>query len=163
MNLSARQFAQPDLVGEVALTLAETGLPPDTLELEITESVLMDDAAVGALRNLRELGVHLALDDFGTGFSSLSYLKHLPLDTIKVDRAFVSGLGEDAADGPIVQAVVGLAHGLGIRVTAEGIETVEQLGWLRRLSCDRGQGFYFARPRPAEEIGELLESILSLD
>ena len=163
VNLSARQFAQPDLVGEVALTLAETGLPPGTLELEITESVLMDDAAVGALRNLRELGVHLALDDFGTGFSSLSYLKHLPLDTIKVDRAFVSGLGEDAADGPIVQAVVGLAHGLGIRVTAEGIETVEQLGWLRRLSCDRGQGFYFARPRPAEEIGELLESILSLD
>src|SRR5204862_5512940 len=130
--LSARQFAQPDLVDEVATILADTGLPADTLELEITESVVMDqsEAGIAALRALRELGCRLALDDFGTGYSSLSYLKTLPLDTIKIDRSFVAGLSGDDANLPIVQAVIALAHGLGIDVTAEGIETAAQLGWL---------------------------------
>ncbi|TMD29250.1 MAG: EAL domain-containing protein [Chloroflexi bacterium] len=158
VNLSARQFAQADLVAQVAAILAETDLPPSSLELEITESVVMDESEPGirALRALRELGCRLALDDFGTGYSSLSYLKSLPLDTIKIDRSFVAGLAGDDANLPIVQAVIGLAHGLGIDVTAEGIETADQLGWLRDLVCDRGQGYYYARPLPAPELARLL-------
>ncbi len=158
VNLSARQFSQPDLVEQVASVLASTGLPAGSLELEITESVVMDEseAAVAALRSLRGLGVRLVLDDFGTGYSSLSYLKHLPLDTIKIDRSFVAGLAGDDANLPIVQAVISLAHGLGIDVVAEGIETAEQLSWLRDLVCDRGQGYYYARPMPAEQIAPLL-------
>jgi diguanylate cyclase (GGDEF)-like protein/PAS domain S-box-containing protein len=159
VNLSARQFAQPDLVELVGQILAQTGLPPSSLELEITESVVMDESETGirALRALRDVGCRLALDDFGTGYSSLSYLKSLPLDTIKIDRSFVAGLAGDDANLPIVQAVIGLAHGLGIDVTAEGIETADQLGWLRDLVCDRGQGYYYARPLPAEELVELLK------
>jgi diguanylate cyclase (GGDEF)-like protein/PAS domain S-box-containing protein/excisionase family DNA binding protein len=159
VNLSARQFAQADLVEQVAQILAKTGLPASSLELEITESVVMDESEAGirALRALRSLGCRLALDDFGTGYSSLSYLKSLPLDTIKIDRSFVSGLGGEDSNMPIVQAVIGLAHGLGIDVTAEGIETAEQLGWLRELVCDRGQGYYYARPLPADELVELLK------
>jgi EAL domain-containing protein (putative c-di-GMP-specific phosphodiesterase class I) len=160
VNLSAKQFAQPDLAELVAGILAETGLDPSSLELEITESVLMDESEAGirALRALREIGVRLVLDDFGTGYSSLSYLKHLPLDTIKIDRSFVVELTGDDANLPIVHAVISLAHGLGIEVVAEGIETAEQLGWLRQLACDRGQGFYFARPLPAERLTELLRA-----
>jgi len=163
VNLSARQFAQADLVATVAAILAETGLDPACLELEITESVVMDqsEASVERLGGLRALGVHLVLDDFGTGYSSLSYLRRLPLDTIKVDRSFVSGLGADGRDAtvdlPIVQAVISLAHGLGIDVVAEGIESARQLTALRELACDRGQGYYFARPLPPEEMETLLE------
>jgi EAL domain-containing protein (putative c-di-GMP-specific phosphodiesterase class I) len=108
------------------------------------------------LRALRELGVQLVLDDFGTGYSSLSYLKHLPLDTIKIDRSFVNGLDDDDANLPIVQAVIALAHGLGIDVVAEGIETAAQLARLRTLVCDRGQGYYYARPMPAEDLATML-------
>ncbi len=159
VNLSARQFGQPDLVAQVAAILETTGLPAHSLELEITETVVMDESEAGirALRALRELGCRLALDDFGTGYSSLSYLKSLPLDTIKIDRSFVAGLGGDDANLPIVKAVIALAHGLGIDVTAEGIETPEQLAWLRDLACDRGQGFYYARPLPAAQVVTLLE------
>jgi diguanylate cyclase (GGDEF)-like protein/PAS domain S-box-containing protein len=160
VNLSARQFAQPDLAALVAAILTETGLDPSCLELEITESVLMDesDAGIRSLGVLRELGVRLVLDDFGTGYSSLSYLKHLPLDTIKIDRSFVTELTQDGANLPIVEAVISLAHGLGIGVVAEGIETEEQLTRLRQLGCDRGQGFYFARPLPPDDVARLLES-----
>ena len=148
VNLSARQFARPDLAARVAAVLAETGLPPATLELEITESLAMSDAeATGVtLRALHELGVRVVLDDFGTGYSSLAYLSQLPLDVIKVDRSFVAGLHESPANLAIVRAVVGLAQGLGIAVTAEGIEREDQLEALRELGCDRGQGFLFARP-----------------
>jgi diguanylate cyclase (GGDEF)-like protein len=158
VNLSARQFTQPDLVDQIAAILAETGLPAHLLELEITETVLMDQSEAGtrALRALRELGVQLVLDDFGTGYSSLAYLKHLPLDTIKIDRSFVSGLDDDDANQPIVEAVIALAHGLGIEVVAEGIETVAQLDRLRALACDRGQGYFFAHPMPADELAPLL-------
>ncbi len=160
VNLSARQFTQPDLVEEVAAILEETGLPSHLLELEITETVLMDQTEAGtrALRALRALGVKLVLDDFGTGYSSLAYLKHLPLDTIKIDRSFVNGLEDDDANLPIVKAVISLAHGLGIGVVAEGIETAAQLARLKSLDCDRGQGFFFARPMPAADLKRLLRA-----
>ena len=159
VNLSARQFALPDLAARVAAVLAETRLPAATLELEITESVAMSDVeATGVtLRALHELGVRVVLDDFGTGYSSLAYLSRLPLDVIKVDRSFVAGLGESPANLAIIRAVVGLAQGLGITVTAEGIEREDQLQALRELGCDRGQGFLFARPQPADEAGRALE------
>ena len=158
VNLSARQFAQADLVDHVAAILDHAGVAPRSLELEITESVVMDqsEASVERLQGLRALGVKLVLDDFGTGYSSLAYLRRLPLDTIKIDRTFVSGLGTDEPDLPIVQAVIALAHGLGVDVVAEGIETVEQLACLRDLACDRGQGYYFARPMPPESLRALL-------
>lgn len=160
VNLSARQFAQADLASLVAQILDHTGIDPSRLELEITESVVMDqsEASVERLRGLRALGVRLVLDDFGTGYSSLAYLRRLPLDTIKVDRAFVSGLGEAPLDKPIVKTVIALAHGLGVDVVAEGIETPGQLEELRQLECDRGQGYWFARPLPADEIARLLAS-----
>ena len=157
VNLSARQFAQPELVDQVREILDETGLDPAALEIEITESVLMDqsEAGVRTLRQLRETGVRLVLDDFGTGYSSLSYLRHLPLDTIKIDRTFVAGL-DDETDRSIVDAVIALAHGLRISVVAEGIETETQAELLRGMGCDVGQGYLFARPLPAVEAGRLL-------
>jgi Amt family ammonium transporter len=158
VNLSARQFARPDLAAHIATVLAETGLAPTALELEITESVAMSDAeATGVtLRALHELGVRLALDDFGTGYSSLAYLSQLPLDVIKIDRSFVAGLLDSPVNLAIVRAVVGLAQGLGISVTAEGIEREDQLLALRELGCERGQGYLFAHPRPADEAGAAL-------
>ncbi|MGH2511988.1 MAG: EAL domain-containing protein, partial [Candidatus Limnocylindrales bacterium] len=158
VNLSARQFAQADLGEQVVAILASTGLPADSLELEITESVVMDNSeeAIAAMRTLQRLGMKLVLDDFGTGYSSLAYLKRLPLDTIKIDRSFVAGLVEDPVDLSIVQAVVSLAHGLGMAVTAEGIETAGQRDCLRDLGCDRGQGYYFARPMAADQFEDLL-------
>jgi diguanylate cyclase (GGDEF)-like protein len=160
VNLSARQFAQADLIANVATILDHAGLAPRSLELEITESVVMDQSEVSVerLRGLRALGVKLVLDDFGTGYSSLSYLRRLPLDTIKIDRSFVTGLGTDEADLPIVQAVISLAHALGMDVVAEGIETVGQLLRLRELGCDRGQGYLFARPLPPDDLRMLLEA-----
>ena len=157
VNLSARQFAQPDLVDQVESILAETGIDPTTLELEITESVVMDqsDVAVRTLGRLRDMGVRLVLDDFGTGYSSLSYLKHLPLDTIKIDRTFVAGLDSEV-DRAIVDAVIALAHGLHINVVAEGIETEAQFEALREMGCDVGQGYLFARPLPADAAQRLL-------
>jgi EAL domain-containing protein (putative c-di-GMP-specific phosphodiesterase class I) len=157
VNLSARQFTQNDLIEDVGRTLTRTGLEAEALELEITESVLMDqsEAGIRALGDIRNLGVRLVLDDFGTGYSSLSYLKHLPLDMIKIDRTFVAGF-EGAADRSIVEAVIALAHGLGIGVVAEGIETDPQAELLRELGCDLGQGYLFSRPVPAERTLALL-------
>jgi diguanylate cyclase (GGDEF)-like protein len=157
VNLSARQFVQVDLVDQVAAVLADTGLDPSGLEIEITESVLMDqsEAGIRTLGRLRELGVRLVLDDFGTGYSSLSYLKHLPLDTIKIDRTFVAGLAS-VTDRSIVEAVVALARGLRIGVVAEGIETEIQRRILRDIGCDVGQGYLFSRPLPADEAARLV-------
>ncbi len=158
VNLSARQFARSDLAARITAVLAETGLPPATLELEITESLAMSDAqATGVtLRALHELGVRVALDDFGTGYSSLAYLSQLPLDVIKIDRSFVAGLHDSPANLAIVRAVIGLAQALGIAVIAEGIEREDQLTALRDLGCDRGQGYLFARPQPAADAGRAL-------
>jgi EAL domain-containing protein (putative c-di-GMP-specific phosphodiesterase class I) len=157
VNLSSRQFVQSDLVDQVDAILTETGLDPTTLELEITESVVMDQSEVGirTLNRLREMGVRLVLDDFGTGYSSLAYLKHLPLDTIKIDRTFVMGL-DGEADRSIVEAVIALAHGLRISVVAEGIETERQFEILRAMGCDVGQGYLFARPLPGPDAARLI-------
>ncbi|HET8627879.1 MAG TPA: EAL domain-containing protein, partial [Thermomicrobiales bacterium] len=154
VNLSPRQFAQPDLVAAVARVLAATGLPPARLTLEITETVLMAEAAVTTekLRALTALGVRLAIDDFGTGYSSLAYLQRLPVDTLKIDRAFFQAGGRNRA---IVRAVTELAHGLGLAVTAEGLETAEQVAGARAAGCDHGQGYHFARPLPPEAVAAL--------
>jgi diguanylate cyclase (GGDEF)-like protein len=158
VNLSARQFGQPTLVDDIRDTLRATGLPPDRLELEITESVLLAEGedSTSALRAIRDLGVGLVLDDFGTGYSSLSYLRRMPLDTIKIDRSFVAGIDDDNSNLPIVKAVIALAHALGIEVVAEGIETAGQRALLQDLVCDRGQGYYYARPQPPEALAALL-------
>ncbi len=159
VNLSARQLQQPNFVTVVRQVLRETGLNPRTLKLEITESALMEDAeaAAATMRTLKELGIRFAIDDFGTGYSSLSYLKRFPLDTLKIDRSFVDGLGEDSQDTAIVQGIVALARALKLSVTAEGIEAVEQHAQLRQLGCDHGQGYLFAKPVTAERIAALLE------
>ena len=154
VNLSARQFRQPRLAAAIADILRETGLPASSLQLEITESAVMDDldAAVATLRDLRARGLRLALDDFGTGYSSLSYLKRFPLDVLKIDKAFVAGLGRDTEDTAIVGAVIALAHILGMQVTAEGVETAEQAYLLREMACELGQGYLFARPLTPEGL-----------
>jgi diguanylate cyclase (GGDEF)-like protein/PAS domain S-box-containing protein len=157
VNLSARQLNRDDLVDTVDRALKESGLSPDRLWLEITESVLMDDAdtAVAVLQRLRALGVHLSVDDFGTGYSSLAYLRRFPVDALKVDRSFVAGLGEDPEDSAIVEAVVSMAHSLRLLVVAEGVETDEQLARLRDLGCELAQGFYFAAPVPPAALDPL--------
>jgi diguanylate cyclase (GGDEF)-like protein len=149
-NLSARELQQPDLADSVQRILIETGLPPGGLKLEITETVLMRDADAAQLVRLAELGVHLAIDDFGTGYSSLAYLSRLPIDTLKIDRSFVSRLGREPESDAVVRTIIALAHTLKLSVTAEGIETPEQAAQLRSLGAQRGQGYYFARPAPAE-------------
>ena len=157
VNLSARQIAQPDLVNLVVEALAKGGIESSSLCLEITETALMADPAAGlkVLQDLRGLGVELAIDDFGTGYSSLSYLKRFPVDVLKIDRSFVDGLGDDPEDTAIVTAIISLGRALGLRVVAEGVETERQLAELRRLGCDRAQGFMFARPAPASQLWDV--------
>ena len=160
VNLSVKQLQQPSLVDEVAEILAETGFAPSSLKLEITESVMMlnAEATITLLHNLRGLGVHLAVDDFGTGYSSMAYLSRLPIDTLKIDRAFVQRLGRQAEDDAIVRAIVSLAKTLGLSVTSEGIETPEQLARLQALGCDSGQGYLYARPLTAAAAHAFLAS-----
>jgi diguanylate cyclase (GGDEF)-like protein/excisionase family DNA binding protein len=151
VNLSPRQFLDPELAHGISQVLQATGLDPHALELEITESSVMDrsEQSLSVLRQLRSLGVHVILDDFGTGYSSLAYLRQLPLDTIKIDRSFVTELDIQDPNLGIVRAVVSLAHGLGITVVAEGIETEDQARRLRGLGCDLGQGYHWAHPADA--------------
>jgi diguanylate cyclase (GGDEF)-like protein/PAS domain S-box-containing protein len=158
VNLSARQVHQPGLVTLVDRIMQEAGVDPRSIKLEITESAIMQDAEMAArtLHGLRALGVHLAIDDFGTGYSSLSYLKRFPVDTLKIDRSFVEGVGRDDHDTAIVRSILELARTLGLTVTAEGIETPTQQSCLERLGCDRGQGYLFAKPLPPEAMAELL-------
>ncbi|MHC9083701.1 putative bifunctional diguanylate cyclase/phosphodiesterase [Luteimonas sp. RIT-PG2_3] len=154
VNLSARQFEQVGLVEDIARVLAETGLQPGRLCLELTETALLADLHVAAqsLTRLRELGIRIALDDFGIGYSSLAYLKRLPIDAIKLDRSFVAGLPSDAYDLAIVQAIAGLASKTGIAVVAEGVETQAQAETLRECGIVRAQGFLYARPMPAQAL-----------
>lgn len=157
VNLSAQHFAQAGLDGELAAILADTGLPAQALELEITETALMDASrATEQLHRLKALGVTLAIDDFGTGYSSLAYLSRFPLDKLKVDRSFVKDLPHDATDVEIASAVIQLARALGLEVLAEGVENEAQLAFLREHGCDLAQGFLFARPLPADQLAQLL-------
>jgi diguanylate cyclase (GGDEF)-like protein len=157
VNLSGRQFQDPGLVSGIAQVVHDTGLEPRGLKLEITESVAMHDieASVLKMEALKALGIQLAIDDFGTGYSSLGYLKRFPVDTLKIDRSFVERIGLDIQDAAIVQSVVALAKTLHLSVVGEGIESRAQAAQLLALGCDRGQGFLFARPQPAEAITAL--------
>jgi diguanylate cyclase (GGDEF)-like protein len=152
VNLSARQLSQPELLDMVARALSGAGLAPSRLCLEVTESAVIEDAgeAADTLGALSEMGVRLAIDDFGSGYSALSSLKRFSVDLLKVDRAFVAGLGRDTTDGPIMAAIIDLTHALGLRAVGEGVERADQLAVLRALGCDVGQGFYFGRPQPPE-------------
>lgn len=164
VNVSSKQFADSDLIGAVEAVLAESGLHPSSLKLEITESAFLSDIrrAQVTLRRLRTLGVAWSLDDFGTGYSSLSYLHRLHVDTVKVDRSFVSRIGLD--DGSeMVRAIAAIAHNMGMDVVAEGVETLEQLEWLRAIGCEYAQGFFFSRPVDMTAATELIASAPWLD
>jgi diguanylate cyclase (GGDEF)-like protein/PAS domain S-box-containing protein len=160
VNVSALQLSGPKAVDAVARVLSRWKWAPDRLVLELTESVLMDEVteAHAMLDRLRDLGVKLAIDDFGTGYSSLSYLHRFPVDQVKLDRAFVTSIDAEGEGSPIARAVVNMAHALGITVTAEGVETEQQLQGLRALNCDRAQGFLFARPMTAADFSALLRT-----
>jgi diguanylate cyclase (GGDEF)-like protein len=159
VNLSGKHFAHPDLVSQIRTILKETRINPACLKLEITESAVMENAenAIAMLKQIRELGAQLSIDDFGTGYSSLSYLHRFPIDTLKVDRSFVSAMEDGTENGEIVRTVIALAKTLNLDVVAEGIETIHQLHQLRILGCEYGQGYLFSRPVPAKEIEVLLE------
>ncbi|CAN5396721.1 hypothetical protein BH11PSE11_BH11PSE11_12990 [soil metagenome] len=159
VNLSARQFRHHDLVGLVRQVLEQTGLDPQYLELELTESVIMQEAeeAVTTLLGLKALGVQLSLDDFGTGYSSLTYLRRFPLDKLKIDRSFVAGITSNSYDSTIVKAVIALAHSLNLKVVAEGVEQEAELAFLRAQDCDEIQGYYYSRPVVPEVLSLLLQ------
>ncbi len=159
VNLSARQFADPHLMVDIRQFCNDAGLDPHLLELEITESVIMKqgDSTMETLRQLHEMGIRLAVDDFGTGYSSLAYLKRFPIQTLKIDRSFVNDVTVDPDDATIVSAIISLAHALGLQVVAEGVETSDQLQFLRSRGCDAAQGYLFSKPMPADELVLLLQ------
>ena len=160
VNLSSKQLAHPDLVEQIHKIVRETSLDACHLKLEITESSFMDDleAAIAVLAQLKSTGIQLSLDDFGTGYASLSYLYRLPIDTLKIDRSFVSRMGVKGKDSEIVGTIISLAHNLNLDVVAEGVETAEQLAQLQALGCEYGQGYYFSKPVPAEAANALIET-----
>jgi predicted signal transduction protein with EAL and GGDEF domain len=158
VNLSARQFRQPDLAEMVAGILAETGLDSACLELELTESLVMQDVekTIATLSKLKAMGIKLSIDDFGTGYSSLSYLKRFPIDTLKIDQSFVRDITTDPDDAAIAKAIISMAHDMQLRVIAEGVETEAQKTFLQQRHCDEMQGYLFSRPVPAEAFETLL-------
>ena len=158
VNLSAVQFSSPGLVAAVSDALKASGLPGSRLELEITESVLLqeNDATLDTLHRLRDLGARISMDDFGTGYSSLSYLRSFPFDKIKIDKSFIRGLSDSDESNAIVRAIAGLGITLGIATTAEGVETLEQLEKIVADGCTEVQGYFFSPPRPAAEVPSLI-------
>ena len=160
VNLSGRQFAQKDLVEQIARILEETTLNPSDLKLELTESVVMDDveSSINVLLQLKSLGLQLGIDDFGTGYSSLSYLHRFPIDTLKVDRSFVMDMETPGGTAELVKTIIALGHNLGMTVVAEGVETESQSQKLQALSCEYGQGYLFSRPVPVEAASKLLNN-----
>lgn len=158
VNFSARQVAQLDLPELVGTVLEETGVAPGDIALEITESALLEGAGgpIATLRELKSMGISVVLDDFGTGYSSLSYLERFPIETLKIDRTFVSPLGSPRAGAPIVTAIVGMARALAVGTIAEGVETAEQTAAVTALGCKHAQGYFFARPAAAEQITQLV-------
>ncbi len=158
VNISVMHFADSGLVDQIERTIAETGIRPSSLKLEITESAVMDNAeqAISTLRRIKETGVAISIDDFGTGYSSLSYLHRFPIDYLKIDRSFVISMDEGTENREIVRTIIGLANALKLSVIAEGIETLEQFERIRNLGCEFGQGYLFSRPLPVEQIDEML-------
>ena len=154
VNLSPRQFSDERLVIEIAHALAQTELPAHLLEVEITESMMMEnpERAAETLREIKEMGVHVSIDDFGTGYSSLARLKKFPIESVKIDRSFIRDIAVDPDDAAIVSAVIAMAHSLRLKVIAEGVETQDQVRFLRERGCDEIQGFYYSRPVTAAEI-----------
>jgi diguanylate cyclase (GGDEF)-like protein len=159
VNLSARQVADPMLLFNLKRIIQDSGLDPSSLELELTESMVMSkgDCAVDVLHKLKSIGVQIAVDDFGTGYSSFAYLKRFPIDTLKVDRSFIRDIPTDSGDMKITRAIIAMAHGLKLKVVAEGVETSEQLKFLRNEGCDAVQGYLLCQPLPANEVGAVLE------
>ena len=154
MNVSERDLADPGFPDEVLEILAEHGVEPSALELEVTEDILVRDSvrAGGRLERIVATGVRIAIDDFGIGYSSLGQLKSVPAQTLKIDRSFVAGMATDRRDAAIVRSIVGLAHDLGLEVVAEGVETDEHVAWLRAAGCDVGQGYHLGLPLPSEAV-----------
>jgi EAL domain-containing protein (putative c-di-GMP-specific phosphodiesterase class I) len=158
VNLSTVQFRDPDLLKMVTRVLRTTGLAPDHLELELTESVLLQraDSTVATLQSLKRMGVHLAIDDFGTGYSSLSYLKRFPIDSLKIDQSFIREVTTNPEDVAITTSIILMGRSLKLRVVAEGVESPSQLALLKVLECDEAQGYLFSRPAPASDMEKLL-------
>jgi EAL domain-containing protein (putative c-di-GMP-specific phosphodiesterase class I) len=158
VNLSVRQFADENLLEDITAILAQTGMQPSQLELEITEGMLIHDIerAIKLLTAIKQMGVRLAIDDFGTGYSSLGQLKNFPIDTLKVDRSFIRDLATDSEDKAITSAIIAMGKTLSLTVVAEGVETLEQQAFLREQACDEMQGYYFSRPIAADEFATLL-------
>ncbi|MEG3850116.1 EAL domain-containing response regulator [Microcoleus sp. herbarium19] len=158
VNLSPGQFHQPDLSSRVAQILAEIGLSPSSLELELTESLMVEDAAsaIATLQQLKDLGISISIDDFGTGYSSLSYLAQYPFDTLKIDRCFISNITDGCTNAAIVKAIIEMAHSLCLEVVAEGVETEAEKDFLWRYECDAMQGYLFSPPLPAADFEQLL-------
>ncbi|WP_235550063.1 EAL domain-containing protein [Paenibacillus sp. Soil724D2] len=158
VNISSRQFQQNNLVEIVSKTLKETELDPQYLELELTESIIQDSKyAITTMQKLKAMGIHLSIDDFGTGYSSLSYLKLFPIDSLKIDRSFTSNIFEDSKDAALVHTIIDMAHNLDLKVIAEGVETQEQLHFLRQRQCNEAQGYFFSRPVSGEELSIFLK------
>ncbi len=161
VNLSGRQFSQPDLVEVVTSTLQQSGLPNSNLDLEVTESIAMDDidGCIATLQQFKDMGIHSSMDDFGTGYSSLSYLQQMPLSTLKIDRAFVKDIRGKGENGEIARAIIAMSHSLGMNVIAEGVETEEQLVYLRDQQCDIIQGFYISKPLSHADFDSMLKGM----
>ncbi len=159
VNLSVRQFHKQDLAQRVAGALQASGLAPEHLELEITESAIMVNAreSVRMLQQLKEMGIRISIDDFGTGYSSLSYLKEFPIDKIKIDQSFVENIASNSDNAALASGIIALAHSIKLSVTAEGVENLGQLNFLSLSQCASIQGFYFCNPLPAESLQKLLE------
>jgi EAL domain-containing protein (putative c-di-GMP-specific phosphodiesterase class I) len=159
VNLSSYQFRRKNLLDTIRQALDRSGCSPEYLELEITESAIMQngESTISILRQLKNIGLRLAIDDFGTGYSSLSYLKQFPVDALKIDRSFIKGIPEDPEDSAITKAIIAMAHSLDLRVVAEGVETEQQLQFLLRNGCDEMQGYLFSRPTTDETIETFLQ------
>jgi EAL domain-containing protein (putative c-di-GMP-specific phosphodiesterase class I) len=158
VNLSLRQLTDDNLIDDIRTALNDSGMAPNLLELEITESMVMHNPArmISVLAKIKSLGVRLAIDDFGTGYSSLAQIKHFPIDTLKVDRSFIRNIPQDAEDKAITEAIIAMGKTLSLRVVAEGVETVEQMNFLKDHSCDEMQGYYFSKPIIPEQFADLL-------
>jgi EAL domain-containing protein (putative c-di-GMP-specific phosphodiesterase class I) len=163
VNISPRQFTDPNFVDDVAQVIEATGMDPCLLELEITEGMVMHNVeqAIAKLKKIKEMGIRLAIDDFGTGYSSLAQLKQFPIDTLKVDRSFVRDIPDNAEDKAITEAIIAMGRTLGVTVVAEGVETAEQQSFLRSRFCDQMQGYFFSKPSHPDEFASLLRGQMS--